>query len=159
MDCSPPGSSAHGISQARVPEWAATSSSKESSRPRDQTHISCTSRQFFTAEPAGTPSWFITGSWRELAVPSSRTFLFICFIYGSLWVPSCQTSSPGPPRASELASHVMAQHIPARTPASECQPSTSLPGPHCKLWSEGSKDHLLTVPTLTVFLFFSFPFS
>ena len=31
MDCSPPGSSVHGISQARIPEWIATSSSRESS--------------------------------------------------------------------------------------------------------------------------------
>ena len=37
-DCSPPGSSVHGISQARILEWVATSSSKGSSRPRDQTH-------------------------------------------------------------------------------------------------------------------------
>ena len=30
MDCSPAGSSVHGISQARIPEWIATSSSRES---------------------------------------------------------------------------------------------------------------------------------
>ena len=43
MDYSPPGSSDHGISQTRILEWVAISSSKESSRPRDQTHISCVS--------------------------------------------------------------------------------------------------------------------
>ena len=32
MDCSPPSSSAHGISQARILEWVAISSSKGSSR-------------------------------------------------------------------------------------------------------------------------------
>ena len=37
MDCSPPGSSDHGISQARILEWVAISSSKGSSQPRDQT--------------------------------------------------------------------------------------------------------------------------
>ena len=37
MGCSPPGSSVHGISQARILEWAAISSSRESSRPRDGT--------------------------------------------------------------------------------------------------------------------------
>ena len=31
MDCSPPGSSVHGIPQARIPEWVATSSSRGSS--------------------------------------------------------------------------------------------------------------------------------
>ena len=37
MDCSPPGSSAHGISQARTLEWVAISFSRGSSQPRDQT--------------------------------------------------------------------------------------------------------------------------
>ena len=44
MSCSPPGSSVHGISQARKLEWIAISSSRGSSRPRDQTHVSCFSR-------------------------------------------------------------------------------------------------------------------
>ena len=40
MDCSLPGSSIHGIFQARVLEWVAISSSKGSSWPRHWTHIS-----------------------------------------------------------------------------------------------------------------------
>ena len=40
MDCSPPGSSVHGVLQARILEWIAMPSSKGSSRPRDQTGIS-----------------------------------------------------------------------------------------------------------------------
>ena len=36
MDCNPPGSSVHGVSQARVLEWIAISFSRGSSRPRDQ---------------------------------------------------------------------------------------------------------------------------
>ena len=36
----PPGSSAHGIFQARMLEWIAISFSRESSWPRDQTHVS-----------------------------------------------------------------------------------------------------------------------
>ena len=40
MDCSPPGSSIHGIFQARVLEWVAISSSRRSSRPRDGTRVS-----------------------------------------------------------------------------------------------------------------------
>ena len=39
MDCSPPGSSVHGILQARVLEWVAISFSRESSWPRDQTQF------------------------------------------------------------------------------------------------------------------------
>ena len=44
MDCSPPGSSVHGILQTRILEWAAISSCKGSSRPRDWTCISCIGR-------------------------------------------------------------------------------------------------------------------
>ena len=35
MDCSPPGSSVHGILQARILEWVTMPFSKESSQPRD----------------------------------------------------------------------------------------------------------------------------
>ena len=37
MDCSLPGTSVHGILQARILEWAAMPSSRGSSRRRDQT--------------------------------------------------------------------------------------------------------------------------
>ena len=40
MDCSLPGSSVHGIFQARVLEWIAISFSRGSSRPRDPTQVS-----------------------------------------------------------------------------------------------------------------------
>ena len=43
MDCSPPGSSVHGILQARILEWVAISFSRGSSQPRDGTCVSCTS--------------------------------------------------------------------------------------------------------------------
>ena len=46
IDCSPPGSSVHGISQARILEWAAIPFSRGSSRYR--TCVSCTSGRFFT---------------------------------------------------------------------------------------------------------------
>ena len=41
MDCSPPGSSAHGILQARILEWAGILFSRGSFQPRDQTYIPC----------------------------------------------------------------------------------------------------------------------
>ena len=41
MDCSLAGSFVSGISQARVLEWIVTPSSRGSSQPRNQTHISC----------------------------------------------------------------------------------------------------------------------
>ena len=40
MDCSPSGSSVHGILQARILEWVALPSSRGSSPPRDGPHIS-----------------------------------------------------------------------------------------------------------------------
>ena len=44
MDWGPPGSSVHGISQARILEWVAISFSRGSSWPRDQTCVSCIGR-------------------------------------------------------------------------------------------------------------------
>ena len=43
QDCSPSGSSVHGLSQARILECAAISSSGGSSQPRGHTKVSCTS--------------------------------------------------------------------------------------------------------------------
>ena len=48
VDCSLPGSSVHGIFQARVLEWGAISFSKRSSWPRDWTQVSCIVRRCFT---------------------------------------------------------------------------------------------------------------
>ena len=45
MDCSLPGSSVHGISQARILEWVAISFSRGTSQARDRTYISCIGRQ------------------------------------------------------------------------------------------------------------------
>ena len=44
MNCSPPGSSVHGILQARILEWVVIPFSRGSSRPRDQTRVSCIAR-------------------------------------------------------------------------------------------------------------------
>ena len=48
MDCSQPGSSIQGILQARILEWVAISFSRGSSRPRDQTQVSCIVGRRFT---------------------------------------------------------------------------------------------------------------
>ena len=58
--CRPPGSPVHGILQARILEWVAISSSRGSSQPSDQNHISCSSciaGRFFMAEPPWKASW------------------------------------------------------------------------------------------------------
>ena len=43
MDCSPPGSSVHGIFQMRILEWVAISYARASPQPRDWTHVFCVS--------------------------------------------------------------------------------------------------------------------
>ena len=48
MDCSSPGSSVHGILQARILEWVVIPFSRGSSRPRDQDQVSCTAGRFST---------------------------------------------------------------------------------------------------------------
>ena len=48
MDFSPPGSSVHGILQARILEWVAIPFSRGSSQPMDQTQVSCLAGRFFT---------------------------------------------------------------------------------------------------------------
>ena len=56
MDCSLPGSSVHGISQARILEWAAIRFSRVSSQPRDQTRVSCIAgTDSLPSEPPGKP--------------------------------------------------------------------------------------------------------
>ena len=56
MDCSPPGSSVHGILQARILEWVAISFSRGSSQPRDRTWISALQADALSSEPPGKPS-------------------------------------------------------------------------------------------------------
>ena len=59
MDYSPPGSSVHGILQARILEWIAISFSRGSSRLRDQTHmsyVSCLGRQVLNHCATSSPS-------------------------------------------------------------------------------------------------------
>ena len=51
MDCSPLGSSAHGILQARIMEWVAITFSRESSQPRD----SALPADSLSSEPQGKP--------------------------------------------------------------------------------------------------------
>ena len=58
MDCSPPGSSVHGILQARILEWVAIPFSRGSSWPRNRTHIPCIASGFFT--------FWATLNWTEL---------------------------------------------------------------------------------------------
>ena len=61
MDCSPPGSSVHGILQASILEWVTMPSSRGSSQPRDQTRVSLMS-------PALTGRFFATSTTWEAPI-------------------------------------------------------------------------------------------
>ena len=70
-DCSLPGSSVHGIVQARILEWVATSFSRGSSWHRDGTWVSCIAVRLFTVwachqdyMPKITMSW-TTAAWAD----------------------------------------------------------------------------------------------
>ena len=67
LDCSPPGSSVHGISQARPLEWVVISLSRKSSLLRNRTCLSCIANGFFTTEPA----YFFFPPEKEMAIHSS----------------------------------------------------------------------------------------
>ena len=56
MDCSLPGSSVHGISQARILEWVAISFSRGSSSPGIEPVSPAMAGEFFTTEPPGKPN-------------------------------------------------------------------------------------------------------
>ena len=59
MDCSLPGSSLHGILQARIQEWVAISFSRGSSRPRDRTQVSCIPGRCFNLWATREALWHI----------------------------------------------------------------------------------------------------
>jgi len=55
MDCTPPGFSVHRISQARIPEWVAISSSRGISNPGTELVSPALAGGFFSTEPLGKP--------------------------------------------------------------------------------------------------------
>ena len=79
QDCSLWDFSVRGIFQVRILEWVSISSSRESSQPRDQTHVSCISciaGGFFTNEPRGKP---------PLAIPQYKVKgVFVC-LFLEVW--------------------------------------------------------------------------
>ena len=74
MDRSPPGSSVHGILQARVLEWVAILFSRGSSRPKDWSRVcsvSCVDK-FFTRCRLGSPSWCTKSAFLFLVTHSRK---------------------------------------------------------------------------------------
>ena len=61
MDCGPPGSSVHGVLQARILEWVAISLFRGSSQPRDRTRVSYIAGRFLILSPLGSPQSLDSG--------------------------------------------------------------------------------------------------
>ena len=78
MDYNPPGSSVHGIFQARILELVGTSYSSASSPPKDQTHISCVSCVFTTEPPTGTIFQFFLNTSSTCKVKDTEQTLRKC---------------------------------------------------------------------------------
>jgi len=70
--------SVHGIFQARILEWMAISSSRGSSQPRDQTHISCVSC-------IGRQILYHCITWEALSVCLNYAKAFDCMDHNKLW--------------------------------------------------------------------------
>ena len=84
MDRGPPGSSVHGILQARILEWVAMPSSRGSSWPRDQTQVSFISCIGLALAPPAAP--VLTFVWDiDITVASMPQVL---------WFPSPSTPAP-----------------------------------------------------------------
>ena len=78
MDYSLPGSSVHGIFQARRLECVAISFSRESSLPRDQTQVSCIAGRFFIIRaPWEAPYIYIGSKQLTTASPLGDTIIDI----------------------------------------------------------------------------------
>ena len=72
VDCSPPGSSIHGILQARILEWVAIFFSRGSSRPRDQTQVSRIAGRHFNL-------WATIKSWlkKKYNIPKKTSNIYL----------------------------------------------------------------------------------
>ena len=94
MDCSLPGSSVHGVFQARVLEWVAISFFRGPSWPSDRTQVSCIAGRHFTSEPPGKPTKALcmyikgsdyislsslSGSWASCVSAMISTFSFLIY--------------------------------------------------------------------------------
>ena len=105
MDCSPPGSSVHGIHQARTPEWVAIPFSRGSSQCGDQTQVSRIDR-WFLHHPSHQGSPVIDLKWTYI---SYLKFLSVTFVVFQILVQKRHHSSPlavgVPPALSWLNSH------------------------------------------------------
>ena len=121
MDCCLPGSSVHGISQARILEWVAIYFSRRPSKPRDWTCISCIGRWILHHRATGEalPKWYV----QMLTCCSSRVWL--C---ATRWTLACQA-----PLCLGFSGRAYWRGLP-------CPPPGNLPDPGIELLSLASPE-------------------
>ena len=114
MDCNLPGSSVHGIFQARVLEWVAISFSRGSSRPRDWTWVSCIESESEVAQSRPTlcdpmdcnlPGSSVHGffnarvlEWVVISSPALQAYYSITYgllLNHKIWLKSCHLPQHG----------------------------------------------------------------
>ena len=113
MDCNPPGSSVHGILQARILEWVAIPFSRGSSPPRDQTPVSHIAGRFLTLSHTGEP-WQRSEThlnmkhrWADCLRPAS---------------PPLEVSSRPPDLGSQISTPRTTSFLPASSKPSQVSP-------------------------------------
>ena len=107
MDCSPSGSSVHGILQARILEGIAISFSRVSSRPRDQTQISRIAGRFVTIwATRGSPKVKVTQLCLTLCDPMDYTVCFILHARILEWVAFPFSRRSSQPMDGTQVSHI-----------------------------------------------------
>ena len=113
MDYSPPGSSIHGILQARKLEWVAMPPSRGSSQPRDQTRVSYLLLWQVGSLPLTPPGKPVESLWRlndfihtkclEQYLPGLKGYTSVsCFNY----LLACKFTSKNVPTAPDTCSNV-----------------------------------------------------
>ena len=116
VDCSLPGSSVHGILQARILEWGAIPFSKGSSWPMDQTWVSCTTGRFFTVWAPREPKKvkvLVAQSCRILCSPIDCSLPERLTIFQRVWSSRDTCDTDGPPSTQwELTSIFLHPHCP-----------------------------------------------
>ena len=105
MDCSPSGSSAHGIPQARTLEWVAFPFSSGSSQPKNRTWVSCTTGRLFT-------NWTLreAPNWKSLSLADS---LVLAILWAGIleWVAFPFSRGSSQPRDQTQVSRIAGRFL------------------------------------------------
>ena len=134
MVWSPPGSSIHGIFQARILKWVVMPFSRGSSQPRDWTQVSCIASGFFTV-------WATT--------LHSVQFSSVAQSCPTLWDPM-NRSTPGLPVYHQLLeftqthAHRVSDAIQPSHPLSSPSPPAPNPSQHQSLFQWVNPSHEVT---------------